>query len=85
MPFGRPPGITGFGLNRQVAFAGNPVQASWKLSVDPETAYIVRGITRLCPAVTFNELGGGGTPNPATSNVRVAVAEALAANAAPPP
>lgn len=38
VPFGGGPGVTGFGLNAQVAFAGRSVQLNVKLKLDPDAA-----------------------------------------------
>jgi hypothetical protein len=83
VPVGGVPGVTGFGLNAQVDFAGAPTQLNVKVKPDPAEANATRVIGILCPATTVGELDV--TASDADTTVWTNAIEVLEVNIESPP
>jgi hypothetical protein len=83
VPLGGGPADTGFDPNMQEVAAGSPEQLSVNTRFEPGAPNSVKGILRLCPAVTVGGAEGGTIA--AMDTVSIKAADALVAEFMSPP
>lgn len=83
MPLGGGPADTWFDPNMQEVVAGSPEQLSVNIRFEPGAPTTVKGMLRLCPAVTVS--GSEGGTMAAMDIVSIKAADALVAESMSPP